>query len=136
MKTILFALAALFAVPAFAQCDLKWSFTAEGEGKKATNVRTLTGMSPADMAAHQKRGMHALDVASKLQDKGGAYTVTLLDSSTCDGKPVANTGTAIELRGMTLAAVAKFLREAAKGDEQMHGELDRRHAAKKKAWGD
>lgn len=136
MKTILFAALALFAVPALAQCELKWSFAAEGEGKKATNVRTLTGMSAAELAAHQKRGMHVLDSVSKDQDKGGAYTVTLLDSSTCDGKPTPNTGTAIELRGLTLHSVTKFLRAAAKDDAQMHDDLDKRHAAKKKAWGD
>jgi len=136
MKRILLALAlSMFASQAFAACDqtLKMVMSYKGVAD-VTNTVAYVGLSAADLARMNKGNTHTLDVASKLQDKGGDYTFSFTGTEVCDGKPPSAAAGA-EVKGVTLRGAAQIWRTAFTVAEQhiKHGEGEA-EKGKKRAW--
>jgi hypothetical protein len=135
MRT-LFAIAALAASSfANAACDQTLGMTVTYKGDPvAENTLVYHGFTPAEVAFVQKHGKGVLDVASKVQDKGGGYAAEFKEVVNCDGKITDNPAVLID--GVTLQGMSKILREASKQEQALirAGE-DEGKKGKKKAWG-
>lgn len=68
-------------------CDVTYAF--EGETKEAFDVGsmaiTLRAVPWVDVLDNHKKQMKVVDIMSKVQDKGGEYSLTLVETNTCDG---------------------------------------------------
>lgn len=126
-------IAALFAMPALAQCDLTWTMDLTYKGEKvSTNTRTLYDLDARELKAHMTRGMRVLQQMAREHNKGGGYTLTLGEQSSCDSKK----NDPVVMQGLTMKGVTKFIRESAKADNQMSDDYDARASrGKKRAWG-
>lgn len=132
MRTLLGVVLALFAVIAFAQptkapkvCDVTYVMEAETQdGADYVNSKLqMYAMPVADVDDNSKRGRHIIDVASKVQDKGGVYQVEFAEWRTCDGKTVKNDATSIMVKGVTLDGVNRISRASIK----VAGEVTQRY---------
>lgn len=136
MKRLLATLLCFAPSLAFAMCDLEMSSVVtygvgEAVGKQVT---TWNGLEAADVTNIKTKGKSILDVASKVQDKGGKYTIVFNETTTCDNKPVK--AVAVEVSGVTIHGMSAILRASTKVGEQLlkMGE-DEAKKGKKRAWG-
>lgn len=75
----------------------------------------------ADVEDNHRRGVKVLDLISKLQDKGGPYTIVASEYRSCDGGPVTQiTDGSIEARGITLAGTTQIVDETIRQMQQVN----------------
>ena len=129
-----FALAQAPKAPA--DCTLVWDSVITDGARSFKQHREVSGLSAADLQTIQARALIAvnkLEDSMKKSKKDGPVTITLTDSSTCEGKPTG--GAPMEYRGATEKEANKFGKDAGKADAEWFGDIDKKHAAGKKAWG-
>lgn len=138
MKKMLFLAAILFPSFVFAQtCDVTYIMEAETkDGADYVNSKLqMYGIPIADMESNSKKGLHIIDVASKVQDKGGVYVVEFAEWRTCDGKTVKNDATSVQVKGVTLHGMNRISRASIKvAAEVTQRYEDRAEKGNKEAW--
>lgn len=135
-RTFLAVFCSMFAAASWAACDLEMSSVitygvGEAVGKQTT---VWNGLEVAEANDIKKRGKSIVDVASKVADKGGKYTIVFSETTTCDGAAVK--AAAVEVGGVTIHGMSAILRASHKVGEQLlkMGE-DEGKKGKKRAWG-
>jgi len=121
MKTLLIVLA-LFSPLTFGQtCDVVYTVDtnivdASGtEHDVSTAVANVYALPMADVLDNSAKALKVLDVMSKLQDKGGPYTIETGEVRSCDGKPPEKVAaTSVLVKGVTLNGSNRIAREALK----------------------
>lgn len=148
MKAAIAVVAAMFAVAVSAQpapkaapkvCDVSYTMESEtADGHDVLNSKILVyGLPWVEVADNSKRGMRVIDLASKVQDQGGPYSIELGEVRQCDGGPPERVAAnSILVKGVTLAGANKLTRLMIK----VTGEITDRYEEKEKkgaksAWG-
>jgi hypothetical protein len=125
LLTLFGAIAALFLCAAAIASDMTLSTCVEHKGAKTMcGSFSWYGLDAVSAQNITARGMNMLDAGSKLQDKGGDFTIRMTGNVVDDnGKSAAIPE--IELRGVTFRGVNQFLRVQQKHADALigYGEL-------------
>lgn len=120
-------------------CDQTFSGVIEtSDGDLVGYIPGATGMAQpyADIEFYHKEQVKIVSAASKEQNKNGPYTITLTETTTCDGgatKRIADGSIYVE--GVTYEGMNRIAREALKSaDAQLKRHEDRAKAGAKTAW--
>lgn len=120
MKKILLLVALLFSPLAWSQvCDVTYTsdvdfIAPDGSSHDASTTTTVVyGVPMSDVLDNNKKGLKIVDMASRLQDKGGPYEIETGEVRSCDGKPPERiAATSVLFKGVTLRGMNQITREA------------------------
>lgn len=116
-------------------CEQSFSMKVTYAGEPVGNNKlTYFGMPKVDATDNSKKGKKVLDVAGKVQDKGGKYAAEFLEEVTCDG--VKQQAVPVLVEGVTIDGMSKILRAGMKVQDELikKGEKAAKEG-KKRAWG-
>jgi hypothetical protein len=127
----------LMASVAWAQCSQTVTVSVSENGKPFSKAgSSLFDVTKAEAEDLSRRGRSIIDEASKVQDKGGPYTVEINEERACDGaaaRPVQG----VMVQGVTFAGANRIARQAIKVGGEIVGKYEgREKAGKKHPWKD
>jgi len=137
MKRLLILALMVFAPLSIAQvCTV--TFSTECETKDGNDCGMAMGTTPAmpmaDLLDNAAKFNKVLDVASKVQEKGGPYTLEMNEYRVCDGGAQVK-AQGIEVRGLTLQGMNAVAREAWKQMDLVIRRYEQRaEKGNKQAW--
>ncbi len=138
LKRLYLAIIALFSITAGAQvCDVTYTVDIDNGGRNVTMTTAILYALPiVDVLDNTKNAMKTVDMASKVQDKGGSYTVELGEVRSCDGKaPERVPASSIMVKGVTLDGLNKITRVGLSvGDQITKRYEDRQKSGAKEGW--